>query len=195
LSIVLPEKSRTVIEERDGEIAVTIPSKRNWFIFLFLTAWLCGWAMGEITVGGMVLGGAVGIVAKHQEIHGAPIPAGLFMIVWLCGWTIGGFFAIAIWLYQLKGKEIISRNDRTLKHVRDFVVYKKTKEYLNEHIKEIRISSPTGGIFNMSPDRAFEFWGISGGSISFDYGAKTIKMGTGLDEAEAKPVIDRLQKI
>lgn len=194
MTIVHPEKNRAIVEELSEKLIITIPVKRNWFVFLFLTFWLCAWAMGEIAVLGSLLGGAGFALLKSKEIDPGAIPAGLFMLIWLCGWTVGGIFAIAIWLYQLKGKEIIVRDRQFISHKRDFVIYQRAKEYMNDHIQNLRVSATAGSIFNMSPERALEFWGVGGGPLSFDYGAKTIRIGSGLDEAEAKPIIELLSK-
>ncbi len=37
------------------------------------------------------------------------------------------------------------------------------------------------------------FLGISGGQLAFDYGAKTVRFGIGLDEAEAKQILNDIE--
>jgi len=39
-----------------------------------------------------------------------------------------------------------------------------------------------------------DFWGLTGGKLRFDYGMKTIKFGIGLDEAEARYLIQEITK-
>jgi hypothetical protein len=35
-------------------------------------------------------------------------------------------------------------------------------------------------------------WGMSGGLIAFDYGAQTFRFGAGVDEAEAKHILEKI---
>jgi hypothetical protein len=41
---------------------------------------------------------------------------------------------------------------------------------------------------------SLEFWGISGGRLAFDYGAKTVQFGIGLDESEAEFLFTVIEK-
>jgi hypothetical protein len=63
------------------------------------------------------------------------------------------------------------------------------REYSAEHIKALRISTNMNAndIFGWS--RAGRFYGLGGGFIAFDYGSKTINIGSGIDEAEAKQIL------
>ncbi len=38
------------------------------------------------------------------------------------------------------------------------------------------------------------FWGVGGGTIAFDYGAKTYRFGAQLEEAEAKQIIQAVRE-
>jgi hypothetical protein len=38
-----------------------------------------------------------------------------------------------------------------------------------------------------------QFWGIGGGPIAFDYGSQTVRIGSGLDEAEAREIVKELR--
>lgn len=195
MAVVYPESSRVRIDHGDGKVTVTIPVKRNWFIFLFLSFWLCGWAAGEIVVLGSLVVRGAGMFARGSEPSAFAAGSSLFLLVWILGWTVGGIFALAIWLYQLNGREIIEKDGQFLRHVRDFRIYRRNNEYLLEHVKNLRLGAPNGNLFDlMSPGRALEFWGMGGGLIGFDYGSDTIRMGAGLQEAEAQPLIDILGK-
>jgi hypothetical protein len=39
------------------------------------------------------------------------------------------------------------------------------------------------------------FWGIGGGLIAFDYGAKTFRFGASVDESEARDIVSELKAI
>ena len=43
-------KKRYKVEQTAKETIISIPSRKNWFIILFVGFWLIGWAIGEISV-------------------------------------------------------------------------------------------------------------------------------------------------
>ncbi len=59
----------------------------------FLGFWLCGWAVGEVTVIGILTGLLFGGWGGPAQ-QGGDLCGGLFLIVWLGGWTVGGFAAM-----------------------------------------------------------------------------------------------------
>jgi hypothetical protein len=38
----------------------------------------------------------------------------------------------------------------------------------------------------------FQQWGVGGGALAFDYGPRTYRFGSGLDDAEAREVLEAL---
>ncbi|MCP4346096.1 MAG: hypothetical protein GY795_11300 [Desulfobacterales bacterium] len=99
--------------------------------------------------------------------------------------TYGSAVTLYSLLWNLKGKEIITVTDKELAHKRVILELKigKTKEYKLNHIKDMR---PV----NKSLQEAD--WGFGGGTITFDYGKKTCRLGSGVDETEAKYIINIL---
>lgn len=140
--------------------------------------WLLGWAFGEITT----------IITLVIENNKAP---GLFLLGWLGAWTVGGGFAIIAWLWNVKGKEVIRIDGFELSHVRDFVLFKRAKEYELAHVKDMRTNPGNTSYFGFN--NGMEFLGVTGGTVVFDYGASTHKFGSGLDEAEGKHIIEMLR--
>jgi len=45
---VEPRSSRCIREHVDGVEQIRIPTRRNWFVLLFLCFWICGWTAGGI---------------------------------------------------------------------------------------------------------------------------------------------------
>ena len=76
-----PYKGRATIIDNITDLQIIIPTKRNWFIIIFVGAWLGGWFMGETF--------ALGLLLSTLRGH----PADLFVLFWLIGWTAGGFMA------------------------------------------------------------------------------------------------------
>ena len=188
-------KKRYSFEEGTSGTVITIPSRKNWFIVLFLGFWLIGWAFGEITVVGILSAGFLKLISDGlPEIikNGPGAFSGLFLLAWLGAWTVGGAFAIYAWLWQVKGVERISMSFEALVLEKITPIWRRKKEYRLRDVAALRLSSSSSSIWTMSG--SMEFWGISGGRLAFDYGAKTVQFGIGLDEAEAKFLIKDIEK-
>ena len=94
-----PYKGRAKINETIREFIIEVPSRKNWFIIIFMSLWLGGWFLGEVSVIGIL----TGMFGNNEGEFATP-----FLLFWLSGWTIGGFFAIRLLLWMIAGKEIIS---------------------------------------------------------------------------------------
>lgn len=92
-----PYKGRAEVISDGINLLIKIPTKKNWFIILFLTFWIGGWFMGEST-------------AIYALLSSESIGANCFILFWLLGWTIGGLFVIMILLWNLFGQETIQIN-------------------------------------------------------------------------------------
>ena len=60
------------------------------------------------------------------------------------------------------------------------------------HISNLRVSPQPFNPFNFSA--SLQFWGVGGGAIAFDYGARTYRFGGGVDEAEANQIIATIKE-
>jgi hypothetical protein len=195
---VVPPPPRCAIEDLGTSLKIIIPSRKHWFQIFFLGFWLIGWTFGEIVVGGILLAGLIGMpLVKSPELSGVE-PAvcsgvGLFLLAWLGMWTVGGALAIYAFLWQLAGKEIVEVSHQSITVSRQVFGFSRPKEYLAEHVKDLRIASPVGDGWFGWP-RGTSFWGLSGGPIAFDYGARTFRLGGGADEAEAKQIIAAIRQ-
>jgi hypothetical protein len=173
-----PGPRHTATEERDG-LVIRIPAKRNVFIFAFLSLWLCGWVFGEIMA-------PIGFFTAVQKE-----PAGAaFILVWLCAWTLGGGVAIYIWLWQLKGCEVVIVSPTALGIKRELLGFGRTKHYDVSEIRDLRVAPLTFNPFDFRSGMAF--WGVGGGALAFDYGYKTYQFGAGVDEAEARRILQMI---
>lgn len=165
-------------EDQGGRVRLTLTARRNWFVLLFLSAWLVGWGVGEFMVPTQMLGksGRTGI--------------DLFAVAWLVGWTLGGGFALYIWLWNLIGREIIEIDSESLRIKRAVGSVGPLREFSLGHVRALRVAPVGFSPFDFAS--GMRFWGVGGGSIAFDYGAKTYRFGSALDEAEAKQVLARI---
>jgi len=175
---VEPSQPRFRWEDHLGRLRVTLPARRNWLVLIFLSAWLVGWVFGEVMVPTQLFGrtGKTGV--------------DLFAAAWLVMWTIGGGFAIYIWLWNLVGREVIDVDSQSLRIKRAVGRWGRIREFGLTHVRALRVAPQA---FNpMDFSSGLRFWGVGGGIIAFDYGAKTYRFGSALDEAEAKQVLARL---
>ena len=178
-----PYAGRAVVTETIRGVVIEIPVKRNWFVILFFCAWLGGWLLGEL----FALSTVLGIDASFSN------PATLFMIVWLVAWSVGGLFAIRIVIWMIMGKEIISFEDGVLKVERKGALFSSPKQFDMREVKNFSVNtvSEVDMFMGFSPKKRFLSIGDSG-ALKFDYGLKTIRVASGIDEAEAKYLLNML---
>lgn len=92
--MVPPENSAiTTVSDANGQPMLVLPAQKagaaRWGVAAFLGFWLCGWAVGEVTVIGSLLFGKTSHVS-------------FFLLAWLGGWTVGGAFAITAFCNMLR---------------------------------------------------------------------------------------------
>ena len=102
-----------------------------------------------------------------------------FVVVWVFLWTI---YMVVL---ATAGREIIKVSQRSVVVERKIIIGNTvlptapTKEYLMEHIKNLR----TWPALRWS----------GGGALAFDYGAKTVRFAAGIDDAEARQILEELK--
>lgn len=177
---IQPHHSRITVTDTSQGLRIIIPYSRSWFVIFFLGFWICGWVVAESMV-------------SSQFLRGDAPPEGeWFMLAWFVVWTVGGMVAIYALLWQVVGKEIVTVRGQILTTRRDIGGFGLGKEYDFVQMRDLRVE-PVG--FNpLDFSAALQLWGIGGGVIAFDYGARTYRFGVGLDEAEAKEVVTAIKQ-
>jgi hypothetical protein len=171
-----PAPRHRLVTLPDG-IAIHIPARRQILALLFLPVWLVGWGFGEISV-------------IRQLLNPSNTEPAAFLIVWLVAWTAGGAFALLTILWQLAGREIVSVTGMMLQVRRDVFGIGYNRRYDVSQVRFLRLAPVP---YNPRDLRsATAQWGLSGGPIAFDYGSRTVRVGAGLDEAEARVVLEKL---
>jgi hypothetical protein len=193
MSFVEPPQGRAAITNDGLSLRISIPARGNLFAILFLGAWMVGWYVGETS-------------AFREVFKPGGSPQGTFLVAWLVAWTIGGLFAALTLLWSLFGREVIELHPESLVHRRTILGIGRKKVYSVASIKDLRVTSPGLRFNNLSFSKLFDrqnqqemprpgdFWGLSGGPIVFDYGARTVRCGAGVDEAEAKTIVAQLTR-
>ena len=174
------EAMRSRLEETAGGLRIVIPSRGSWLVVVFLTVWLCGWFFGELFAVRTLLGFTSGRPMPHG-------PPQLFLVVWLAGWTVGGVAALYAWVWNAAGREIVDLDGASLSISREPIQFPPRKEFDWNSVRNLRVSP----IVRSRRD----FTQLIGlGIVSFDYGARTFRFGTGLDEAEGAMLIEAIQR-
>lgn len=177
MTLAIPHM-RSRIEDTPEGLLVVIPAKRNYLTLVLVGAWLCGWCFGEVSV-----------IQQIVESHG-PLLANPFLLFWLVGWTFGGLSAGLAWLWMLVGEERVLLGPDALEVKRDLFGLGRRRRYALSTLSRLRVGPSARGV---SQSRS-TLWRVGNASIAFDYGPKTIRFGTSLDEPEARTIVQRLKE-
>lgn len=175
--VAVPAAKASVFDSPEG-LVINIPSTKRWPLILFMGFWLCGWAIGE------------SFAIRELATGKMPLAGKLFLVGWLGAWTVGGGFAIFFWMWNLAGHEVVSLTPTSLAIRREVLGFGPSREYDLPNVKNLRVDSAfsrNGLEFSLTSRSMFA------GSIAFDYGAKTFRFGSGVDEAEASHLIEVLR--
>jgi xanthosine utilization system XapX-like protein len=195
MPIVNPAAPRHTLEDRGDSLAIIIPARRQWFAIIFLCVWLMVWAFGGLVVGGGLLVGLFQLLGGDLKMPVPPVQGagvGLVVLVWFVGWTIGGAFALYTLLWQLAGREFIQVSEQSIRIQPQVFGLGRSKVYRAENIRGLRV-----GPAPYDPYRRPNLFGpfsASQGWLAFDYGARTVRCGIGVDEAEAMQISWEIQR-
>ena len=110
---------------------------------------------------------------------------GWFLAVWaLLGLA---FFGLSLW--GLLHREEIVLDARALKVGWGVGGWYRWRSYTRDGIEDVRMSAET--MSSLDPRAGLRQYGIGGGIVAFDYGARTVRFGK-VEEAEAKRVVAAL---
>lgn len=122
-------------------------------------------------------------------------PAGFFIAFWLIAWTAGGFMAFRFFLWNLAGKEIITIGQGIMTIEKKGALLVKPKTYDLNEVKNIRAQEDSSNV--IGPFGGYRRNGFikvgDGGTIRFDYGLQTVKFANGIDEAEARFILEKMK--
>lgn len=166
----------TVTDEPDG-LRIDIPARRHWAAILFLAAWSIGWLLGEVAVPFQIFDPATDSVSKG------------FLSLWELGWTVAGAGIFYIWWWFVSGHEVLLFDPTLLIVTRRTTLFSRNQRFDLSQMEDLRASPVTSNRSLADVRGFFAAYGISGGHIAFDYGAKTYRFGAGIEEAEAKQIV------
>jgi hypothetical protein len=193
---IKPALPRHTVEYLDGNLQITLPSKKNYLRMVWYVVWLAMWAFISLNVFifiAFLLGGVVITFVSSAGKAGDPTSF-LLILAFL------GFFFVALvamggavlydLLWQIVGREVISVDPEQLQVARQLFGLNKTSDYSLVHVSDLRVGAPTQ-ISRLLP-KVFALLLDNDGMIAFDYGAKTYRFGLEIDEAEAKQIVGKI---
>ncbi len=177
--VAVPKMRSTFSDTPEG-LEVVIPVRRNPFLTLFLGAWLLGWGFGELA-------------AFHDIVSGGKAwGERSFGVFFLIAWTIAGGFALFAWMWMAAGRERVRLSAAALVIRREVFGVGQDRDYDLAHVQNLRVAASSFNPFDLSA--GLYFWGLGGGLLAFDYGAKTIRFGAAVEEAEARLILERFTR-
>jgi hypothetical protein len=156
---------------------IVIPVRRNWPLLVLMPLWLTLWTSGIAGVAGQVRSGR----ARGGE-------AGFFE-VWMVAAVLGAGAVASTWLWNAMGREVVGLRPGALVIRHDIAGLGLDREYSLADVRNLRVSLPPSDAARWAPAIRF---GRDPGVIAFDHGARTVRLGGGLDEAEASLVLAEL---
>ncbi|WP_067141272.1 hypothetical protein [Oceanivirga salmonicida] len=168
---------RAIIREYDDILEIKIPSRKKIFEIIFILFLVILWLIVEIFALSSFFSNSYSDLFAKNSIS-----------VKLPSWTVGGVFIIYISIYKLFGYELITVENGNLKISKKAGLINRKREYKIIEIKNMAI------IQNTLPYNDEDFIPFENQKIKFDYGMKTIKFASDIDEAEAKMILEKLKR-
>ena len=180
MALVAPAPSRVQLQREPGRLRAVVPVRRNWPAILFLGAWLGGWAFGET------------FAIRQVFFTSTPLTAQGFLLFWLAGWTVGGAFAFYTLAWSTVGREEIVVDGRVLAIRQAAGPIGRTRRYDLAQVQELRAASTEQALANRFG--RFSYPGMNRGELAFSYGAKTYRLGIGLEGLDVKLLLEALRE-
>jgi phage shock protein PspC (stress-responsive transcriptional regulator) len=185
---VKPPAPKHKTEDLGNKLIISIPNMKLWFLIIYFGFCLIFLAFGDFVVLGI-------LIFNRNGWDKTTIPFLVLVAVFL---TIAGGFMIYSLAWQISGKEVIEITTQSITIRKVSLGPSFPKEYSANYIKELRVSSS-----NMNTNHLMLIWAYGYtppwqnyniGSLAFDYGARTFRFGSSVDEAEAKQIVAEIEQ-
>lgn len=151
-----------------SKLIISLPTHEGWLRFPILVYWLMGWIFGEL--------------ATVNELNRQGLKNGsAFFLIWAVLWTAGGGYALLDLLWQVWGRQDLIVDSAFLTHRRGLFGLGRTRRYELADMLNVRVVSRSQ-------------LGRYGSIIAFDYDTQTIRIGSDMDELEAKQIVKTVRK-
>ncbi len=212
MSIAQPLGRRSRAKHTPEGLRITVRPPRAWGQFLFLMAWLCGWAALEVFVIGALAQGIIkGFEGAGLNEKGTSVGEMLVMLAFLVLWTLFGIVPLASCVYMLVGAEVIEVDAQGLTRWFRHPLLRKRWRYEAARIRNLRARKGPARAVARSPGPLAV--SPKAGSIAFHYQpagfgqeeqaeeeaveeegreGDTVFIAAGVDEAEAKAIAETI---
>jgi hypothetical protein len=159
-------------ERTANGIRAVIPARRDWTI-LFFTIWFAGWTFA-------------GKTAFHHALLGSDQPPiEWFSLIWLFGWAFAEVLVGCVIFWALGGKTVVRLDPAQLQIEWDlFGIRLASRSIATSRIRNLRFSPR---IAMSRSSRASE--------IRFESAGKTLSFASGISDAEALALIDKMLEV
>jgi hypothetical protein len=192
--IVVPDHDKIRVQDGAGDLRITIRVTTPPFALApvgFGLAVFVSMEIGAINAllnGGLRKGEHYQLPWMTEAIANGP-DFNRLMLTWIAFGAIAVLLLAGIFLWNIAGKEIIELNAATLKYTRRIPLLGYSREYSTAKITRLRLVP-----FPWTRQQNFSYFGFKDRTIAFDYGRRTRRMGSGLDEANAHYVIQKMRE-
>ena len=162
------------MSEVDKKLVLTIKREPDWVVLLFTGIWLLIW----LGITGTII---FGLVTDPDMFDDGIM---LFMTIFF----LGGLFFLKIFLWHLRGKEIITIDDKELRIDKVGTILSFPSIFEIDQIDYISNTEKP-----MTP-KWIKFWGLGGGQIEFVFLGQTKYFGQTLSVSEATKVIEQIKE-
>lgn len=168
---------RATLHESGDELSIWIPTRRRTWFLIYTGFPALLWLFGEMF-----------LLAQLIGIRLGSLPVAFFF---LTGWTAMGLPLALPWLWMMFGRELIVVGPRTLTQRYELLPgFGRARHYDLTSVQHLRVS-PEG--LDVGAGRMWlRMLHVGGGSIAFDYGSRTVRMGVSVDEAEGRVIVERI---
>ena len=181
---VKPTAPKHKTEILGDRLTISVPSPRPWVLSIFV-----GLGVVFFIISGVIILG--GLVTNSDGFEG-PI---FLLVILIIFWTVAGGLMIYQFAWQISGKEVIEITTQSIIISRVVLSLRTPKEFSSEYIKDLRASTSN---VDLNPYlvgySGFYGWRYELGSLAFDYGSRTFRFGSGIEEAEARQIIAEIQQ-
>jgi hypothetical protein len=118
-----------------------------------------------------------------------------FVAVFLIVWAVGSLTRLLTLAWDFVGSETLEISNYSFIIRHTIFGLGDSAEYIAEYIKDLRTSAWNKPYDNRVRNPfIFKLAWLSDNPLSFDYGAKTIRFGNNIEEAEAKQIVSLIQQ-
>jgi hypothetical protein len=174
------EAYRSRIESIGSGISIIMPSRRSLFLAAIVALWLAFWVLPWL--------GVMPIRSGGIHMSGTITPPPIFFVLW----STGGVFALAVLAWTTAGRERVTIDTDTFAIRREALGIGYTRRYAVATVRALRVVDDASSSTSFGSFGRGDPFGLRTGSFAFDYGAKTIRFGSGIDAAEAKYILSRV---